>query len=205
MPTLLHIDSSPRSASVSSQLAATFVDRWKKQNPSGTVVHHNTTNEKLPFVNEPALGVLYGGLQPATDEQKHIFALSEQFIEEFLAAEVLVLGVPMWNFGIPASLKAWIDLVSRPGRTFKYVAGGGVAPLVPAGKKAVVFLSSGGAYSPGSPYEAYNQVEPYLRTIFGFFGVVDVPIVRIENQNRSGEASAEGLAAAEAQLAALLA
>lgn len=205
MPTLLHIDSSPRAASVSSQFAATFVDRWKQQNPSGAVVHHNTTNEKVPFVDEPALSVLYGGLAPATENQKRILALSEQFIEEFLAADIIVLGVPMWNFGIPASLKAWVDLVSRPGRTFQYVAGGGVAPLVPAGKKVVVFLSSGGGYQPGSPYEAYNQVEPYLRTIFGFFGLVNVPVVRIENQNRSGDAPAEGLAAAEAQLAALLA
>jgi FMN-dependent NADH-azoreductase len=203
MPTLLHIDSSPRSASVSSRLADTFVNRWKKQNPSGTVIHHNTTNEKVPFIDEPALGVLYGGLAPATEDQKHILALSEQFIEEFLAADVLVLGIPMWNFGIPASLKAWIDLVSRPGRTFEYVAGGGVAPLVPAGKKAVVSLSSGGAYQPGSPYENYNQVDPYLRAIFAFFGLVDVTFVRIENQNRSGDAPAEGLAAAEAQLAAL--
>ena len=205
MSTLLHIDSSPRSASASSRLATTFVNRWKKQNPSGTVIPHNTTNEQVPFVDEPALAVLYGGLAPATDDQKHILALSEQFIEEFLAADVLVLGVPMWNFGIPASLKAWIDLVSRPGRTFKYVEGGGVAPLVPAGKKAVVFLSSGGAYQPGTPYETYNQVDPYLRTIFAFFAIVDVTFVRIENQNRSGVAPAEGLAVAEAQLAALLA
>jgi FMN-dependent NADH-azoreductase len=203
MPILLHIDSSPRSASVSSQLAATFVNRWKKQNPSGTVIHHNTTNEKVPFVDEPALDVLYGGLAPATEDQKHILALSEQFIEEFLAADVIVLGIPMWNFGIPASLKAWIDLVSRPGRTFGYVEGGGVASLVPAGKKVVILLSSGGGYQPGSPYATYNQVEPYLRTIFAFFGLVDVPVVRIENQNRSGDAAAEGLAVAEAQLAAL--
>ena len=205
MPTLLHIDSSPRSASVSSRLADTFVNNWKKQNPSGTVIHHNTTNEKVPFVDEPAIGVLYGGLAPATEDQKHILALSEQFIEEFLAADVLVLGIPMWNFGIPASLKAWIDLVSRPGRTFGYVEGGGVVSLVPAGKKAVIFLSSGGAYQPGTPYETYNQVDPYLRTIFAFFGLVDIPVVRIENQNRSGDAPAQGLAAAEAQLAAVLA
>jgi len=205
MPTLLHIDSSPRSASASSRFAATFVNRWKKQNPSGTVIHHNTTNEKVPFVDEPALDVLYGGLAPATEDQKHILALSEQFIEEFLAADVLVLGIPMWNFGIPASLKAWIDLVSRPGRTFGYVEGGGVVSLVPAGKKTVISLSSGGSYQPGSPYETYTQVDPYLCAVFAFFGLIDVTIVRIENQKRSGDAPAEGLAAAEAQLAALLA
>jgi FMN-dependent NADH-azoreductase len=205
MSNILQIDASPRSASISSALAAKFVQGLKKKDPAAVVHHHNTTNEKVPFVNEPALGVLYGGLAPVTEDQKHILALSEQFIAEFLAADVLVLGVPMWNFGIPASLKAWVDLVSRPGRTFKYVAGGGVASLVPAGKKAVVFLSSGGAYTPGSPYEAYNQVEPYLRTVFAFFGLVDVPVIRIENQNRSGDAPAQGLAVAEAQLAALLA
>ena len=199
------IDASPRSGSISSTLATKLVEGLKKKDPAAKVYHHNTTNEKLPFVDEPSLGVLYAGVAPATEDQKNIFAISEQLIEEFLAADVVILGVPMWNLGIPASLKAWVDLISRPGRTFKYVEGGGVAPLVPAGKKVYVFLSSGGAYPAGTPYEAYNQVEPYLRTIFAFFGVIDITVVRIENQNRSGDAPALGLAAAEAQLAALLA
>jgi len=116
----------------------------------------------------------------------------------------VVFGVPMWNLGIPASLKAWVDLVSRAGRTFKYTPTG-VETLVPAGKKVYVFEARGGAYPAGTPYEAYNQVDPYLRTIFAFFGITDVTIVHADNQSRSGDVAAQGVAAAEAQLAELLA
>lgn len=203
MSTLLHLDVSPRSASISSELAAKYVSALKAKDPAATVYHHNTTRESYPFVDESALGVLYGGVAAETEAQKKIFAVSEQLIAEFLAADVIVLGLPMWNLGVPASFKAWVDLVSRPGKTFQYVAGGGVAPLVPAGKKVVVFHSSGGAYGEGSPWAAYNQVDPYLRTIFGFFGITDLKIIHVENQNRSGDAPAEGLKAAEAELAAL--
>ena len=205
MSTILHLDASPRSASISAALAAKFVAGLKQKDPAAVVYHHNTTNENYPFVDEPSLGVLYGGLEPATEKQKTILATSNQLIDELLAADVIVLGLPMWNLGLPASLKAWVDLISRPGKTFQYVAGGGVAPLVPAGKRVVVIHSSGGAYPEGSPYAPYNQVDPYLRTIFGFFGIADVKIVHVENQNRSGEQPAEGLAKAEAELAALLA
>jgi FMN-dependent NADH-azoreductase len=205
MSTILHLDASPRSASVSASLAAKFVAELKQKDPAAVVYHHNTTRESYPFVDEPALGVLYGGLEPATEKEKKILATSNQLIDELLAADVIVVGLPMWNLGLPASLKAWVDLISRPGKTFQYVAGGGVAPLVPAGKQVVIFHSSGGAYPAGSPYAPYNQVDPYLRTIFGFFGITDVKIIHIENQNRSGNAPAEGLAAAEAELEALVA
>ncbi|MDR3792228.1 MAG: NAD(P)H-dependent oxidoreductase [Terracidiphilus sp.] len=205
MSAILHIDASPRSESVSSALAAKYVAELKKKDPSATVYHHNTTHEKLPFVDEAALGVLYASVENPTEEQKKILTLSDRLIDEFLSADTIVVGVPMWNLGIPASLKAWVDLISRPGRTFQYTAGGGVAPLVPTGKKVIVFASRGGAYPAGSPWEAYNQVDPYLRTIFGFFGLTDVTIIHADNQNRSGSAPAEGLAAAEQQLAALLA
>jgi FMN-dependent NADH-azoreductase len=156
-------------------------------------------------VDEAALGVLYASAENPTEEQKKILALSDQLIDELLAADTIVFGIPMWNFGIPASLKAWVDLISRPGRTFQYVAGGGVAPLLPASKKIVVFAAHGGSYTEGSPWAAFNQVAPYIHTIFGFFGITDVTFVPIDNQNRSGSAPAEGLAAAEQQLAALLA
>lgn len=201
MSTILHIDASPRAASVSSALAAKYVAGLRQKDPAATVYHHNTTAESYPFIDEGALGVLYGGLEPANEAQGKILALSNKLIDELLAAEVIVLGIPMWNFGIPASLKAWVDLISRPGKTFQYVAGGGVAPLIPAGKKVVVIHSSGGAYSEGSPYAPYNQLDPYIRTLFGFFNIVDITIIHVENQNRSGDAQALGLAAAEAELA----
>ena len=205
MSTVLQLDVSPRSDSTSNRLAAQFVAGLKKKDPAAVVYHHNTTNEKLPYVDAAALGPLFAGMEPATDEQKQILALSEKLIAEMLAADTIVVAVPMWNLGAPASFKAWVDLISRPGRTFKYVAGGGVETLLPAGKKVVVVSSRGGAYTEGTPWASYDQVLPYLRTIFAFFGVTDVAVVTVDNQNRSGDAPAEGLAAAEKQIAALLA
>jgi FMN-dependent NADH-azoreductase len=202
MPTLLHIDSSPRSASVSSKLAASFVERWKAQNPSGTVIHHNTAFEQIPYVDEATIAAFYTPAESLTVEQKQKLALSDKLIDELLAADVLVLGVPMWNFGIPASLKAWIDQIVRVGRTFAYTATG-VAPLLPAGKKLYVFSSRGGSYAAGTPFHPYDQQEPYLRAAFGFLGIPEIEFVYAENQGRGGDAPALGLAVAEAALAAL--
>lgn len=205
MSNILQLDVSPRSTSTSNALAAKFVEGWKKKDPSATVSHRNIATAKLPLIDEAALGTLFGSAEPADETQKQLLALSEELIAEFLAADTIVLGVPMWNLGAPAAFKAWVDLISRAGRTFKYLPGGGVETLVPAGKKVVVFVSRGGAYPEGSPWAGYNQVDPYLRTIFGFFGITDLTIISVDNQNRSGDAPAEGLAAAEKQLAALLA
>lgn len=204
MSTILQLDVSPRTDSTSNRLATLYVDGLKKKDSAAVVYHHNTTNEKLPYVNEAALGTLFAGIEPATDEQKQILVLSEKLITELLAADTIVVAVPMWNLGAPASFKAWVDLISRPGRTFNYVAGGGVETLLPAGKKVVIVSSRGGAYTEGTPWASYDQVIPYLRTLFGFFGISDITVVTIDNQNRSGDAPVEGLAAAEKQIAALL-
>jgi FMN-dependent NADH-azoreductase len=204
MPTILQIDASPRAASVSSHLASKFVAGLKKKDPATKVFHRNTTREKLPYVDEVVLNAFFSPADTLNADEKQVLALSDTLVDEFLAAEIVVFGVPMWNLGIPASLKAWVDLVSRAGRTFKYTPTG-VETLVPAGKKVYVFEARGGAYPAGTPYEAYNQVDPYLRTIFAFFGITDVTIVHADNQSRSGDVAAQGVAAAEAQLAELLA
>jgi FMN-dependent NADH-azoreductase len=202
MPALLHIDSSPRSASVSSKLAASFVKRWKAQNPSGTVIHRNTAFEQISYVDEATIGAFYTPAEALTAEQKQKTALSDKLIDELLAADVLVLGVPMWNLGIPASLKAWIDQIVRVGRTFTYTETG-VASLLPTGKKVYIFAARGGSYAPGTPFHAYDQQEPYLRTAFGFLGISEIEFVHADNQGHGGDAAALGLAAAEAALAAL--
>jgi FMN-dependent NADH-azoreductase len=202
MPTLLHIDSSPRAASVSNQLAATFVQRWKKQNPTGTVIHHNTAHEQIPYMDEATINAFYTPDEALTSEQKQKIALSDQLIGELLAAAVLVFGVPMWNFGIPASLKAWIDQIVRRGRTFAFTATG-AASLLPAGKKVYVFSARGASYAAGTPYHAYDLQEPYLRAAFGFLGLTDIEFVYAENQGRAPEQAAEGRAKAELALAAL--
>jgi len=145
MPALLQIDSSPRAASVSSRLAAAFVEIWKRQNPTGTVFHHNTSLERFPYLDENAIDAFFTPAAERTAAQKLALAFSDQLVDELLAADVVVLGAPMWNLSIPASLKAWIDLIVREGRTFAFTAQG-VAPLVPPGKRVYVFSARGGAY-----------------------------------------------------------
>jgi FMN-dependent NADH-azoreductase len=105
---------------------------------------------------------------------------SDQLTDELLEADLLVIATPMWNFGIPSALKAWIDLVVRPGRTFQY-SDGGVLGLA-KNKKAILVLASGGVFSEG-PWRPWDFVEPYLRQILGFIGIVDVQTVRVEGMN----------------------
>jgi len=204
MPTLLHIDSSPRTASVSSKLSAAFVRRWQRLNPAGTVVHHNTTLENIPYIDEEHIAAAFTPADKLTPEQKQKLAYSDRLVDELLAADVIVFGVPMWNLGIPASLKAWIDMVVRLGRTFKYTETG-VGPVIAAGKKVYVISARGGTYPAGTPAKAYDQQEPYLRSILGFLGLTDIEFIYAENQSRGGEAAAEGIARAENTLARLAA
>ncbi len=204
MSTLLHIDSSPRGTSTSSLLSHQFVDRFVAKHQGVTVVHHNTTNETLPYVTETMVN---GGFTPEdkrTPEMKEALAFSDKLTYELLAADTLVLGVPMWNFSIPASLKAWIDLIVRSGLTFQY-GPDGASGLIPPGKKVYTFASRGGDYAKESSANAYDLQEPYLRAIFGFLGLTDVTFIAANNQNRGPEEAKAGLERAQSELAKLLA
>jgi FMN-dependent NADH-azoreductase len=202
MPTLLHIDSSPRAASVSSRLAAAFVAKWRRQNPAGSVVHHNTSLERIPYLDEAMAEAFLDPSGGPTREREHALATSDRFVDELLAADVLVLGVPMWNLSIPASLKAWIDLVVREGRTFAFTESG-VVPLVPSGRRVFVFCARGGAYPAGSAARALDFQEPYLRAILGIIGLTEIEFIYAERQSESPEAAAESFALAERAVAAL--
>jgi FMN-dependent NADH-azoreductase len=202
MPNLLHIDSSPRAASVSSRLAAAFVANWRQQNPACIVVHRNTSLEQMPYLDEGAAEAFLDPAGQCTPARTPIQAISDRFVDELLAADVLVLGVPIWNLSIPASLKAWIDLIVREGRTFAFTANG-VAALVPPGKEVFVFCARGGAYPAGSDLRALDFQEPYLRAILGVIGLTQIEFIYAERQSESPEAAAEGLACAERAVALL--
>jgi len=202
MPSLLHIDSSPRAASVSSRLAAAFVAQWRRQNPAGTVVHHNTSLEQIPYLDAQMADAFLDHSGELTPARARALAISDRFVDELLAADVLVLAAPMWNLSIPASLKAWIDMIVREGRTFAFTAGG-VAPLVPPGKRVFVFSARGGAYPAGSPMSALDFQEPYLRAILGIIGLTQIEFISAECQSESPEAAAESLAHAEHAIANL--
>lgn len=202
MPTLLHIDSSPRSHSVSSSLASDCVATWKMRNPKGAVVHHNTSLESIPFLSEKMAEAFLDPDAAPSAERSQVLACSDRFVDEIFEADVIVLAAPMWNLSIPASLKAWIDLIVREGRTFAFTESG-VVPLIPPGKKVLVITARGGAYPAGSPMRALDFQEPYMRAILGVIGLTDIEFIHAERQSESPDAAAIGLALAERRLAAL--
>jgi len=170
MPTLLHIDASPLGdASISRHLSAEFVRKWQQANSGGRVITRDLSSTSIPPINGNWLGAVYTPEEKRTAEQKAVVALSEELIAELETADEYVFGVPMHNFGIPSTLKLWIDQIVRAGRTFNYGASGPVGLL--SNKKATFLVSSGGVYQKGTPAAAYDFVEPYLRVIFGFIGV----------------------------------
>jgi len=136
------------------------------------------------------LGIESSELTPA---QRRENAVTERLLSQFLAADVVVIGAPMYNFTIPSQLKAWIDRIAQAGRTFRYTAAG---PEGLAGGKTVIVVSTRGGQYAGLPLEAMDHQESYLRTLFGFLGVTDVRIVRAEGLSMGDAVREKALAAA---------
>jgi FMN-dependent NADH-azoreductase len=172
MPTLLQLDASPLETSVSRELTREFVASWKTANPGGTVLYRDLARLTPAPISQPWIHAAYTPANSRTAEQKALLATSEELIHELESADEVVIGVPMHNFSVPASLKLWIDQIVRTGRTFAYGATGPAGLL--KGKKATLVVASGGVYSPGTPAAAFDFGEPYMKTILGFIGITDV-------------------------------
>ncbi|HEY0885890.1 MAG TPA: FMN-dependent NADH-azoreductase [Ramlibacter sp.] len=200
---LLHVDSSVLAAgSVSRQLTARLVEQWQAAHPGTVVEYLDLAQESPSHLSMESLGFRLGpdadGLSPA---QRRENAISEQLVTQFLAADVVVVGAPMYNFSIPSQLKAWIDRIAQAGRTFKYTEQG---PQGLAGGKTVIVASSrGGFYAGNAATAAMDHQESYLKTIFGFFGVTDVRFVRAEGVALGEAAKQQALDAAVVTIDAL--
>lgn len=194
MANLLVIESSARSASVSSAVAKEYATQWQRKQPAGSVVRRNVFANPVPFVTEAWIGASFTPPENRTPEQTALLALSDTLINELEAADTIVVSTPMHNFGISAPLKTWIDQIVRAGRTFTYTAEGPKG-LLTEDKKVIVVLARGGAYSGGSPVAFLDQQEPYIRTIFGFIGLKNVNFVYAENQALGPEAAEQGVKA----------
>ncbi len=194
MKTLLRIDSSPRQQSVTRGLTDKFEAVWLAQNVDGVVIRRDLATESLPFLTEEWIAASYTPAEQRTAEQKALLAQSDELIDEWMLADEVVIGSPMWNFGAPASMKAYIDLIARVGKTFRYGEKGPVGLLT--GKRVVVITARGGSYAKGSPMAAWDLQEPYLRQVFGFLGVTDISFIHAENQGRGGELAVRGAASA---------
>jgi FMN-dependent NADH-azoreductase len=197
--TLLHVDSSAHGDdSISRSLSAGVVARWREAAPGLTVLRRDLTCAPIAHLTADMFGDPAG--EDADADLRRERALSDAIVEEFLAADVVVIGAPMYNFAISSQLKAWIDRIVRAGRTFRYTPTGpeGLA----GGKRAVIVSSRGGAYS--APERAHlDHQESYLRQVLGFMGVTDVQIVRAEGLAMGPEHRRRAVAAAEGAVAEL--
>jgi len=176
MATLLHLDTSPLANSVSRELTREFVSNWKASHPTGNVINRDLAANPPKPVDQAWIYAAFTPEAAQQPEQKALLAYSEESIAELEHADEYVIGVAMHNFSIPSVLKLWIDQVLRVGRTFSYGGADGPKGLL-SGKKATVLVATGGVYDEGTPYAAFNFIDPYLRTILGFVGITDVKFV----------------------------
>lgn len=197
---ILQINGSARSEGANStRLANDIVVRLSAANPDASVVVRDLALEPAPVIDEAALGALFTPADERTPEQAARVAESDALIAELQAADIVVIGVPMYNFAISTQLKSWIDAIARAGVTFRYTENGPEGLL--KGKKVIAACARGGRYR-GTPTDTQT---PYLQTVLGFVGLDDVRFVYAEGLNMGEEAARQGFAEAEVDIEAALA
>ncbi|MBP2298154.1 FMN-dependent NADH-azoreductase [Azospirillum picis] len=205
MTTILHVDSSPLgAASVTRQLTASIVEALVKAEPSATVVARDVAANPPDHLSGELLQVVkFRNLESLNERQREELALTDALVDEFLAADVVVIGAPMYNFSVPTQLKAWIDRLAQAGRTFRYTEKGpeGLA----GGKRVIIASARGGVYSTNPALAGFDHQEAYLRSVLAFFGVTDVTFIRAEGIGMGPEAKDKALADAAAAIDGLFA
>jgi FMN-dependent NADH-azoreductase len=200
---LLHVDSSILGpGSVSRQLSAEIVAAEQRLHPGLDVTYRDLAVAPVGHLSGAHLAAAQGAA-PETAEVRQDVAAGQSALDEFLSADIVVVGAPMYNFAIPSQLKAWIDRLFVPGKTFRYSEKG--AEGLAGGKKVIVASSRGGFYGPQTPIAFLDHQETYLRNIFGFFGITDVTFVRAEGINLGPDQRAQSIAAAQTTIAGLAA
>jgi FMN-dependent NADH-azoreductase len=196
MSRVLVIESSARQqGSISRELTQQFIANWQAAHPADQIQVRDLAAEPVPHLDATLLGGWMTPSEQQSEAEKAALARSNQLTDELLAADVLVLAAPMYNFAIPSTLKAWLDHVLRAGVTFKYTETGPQGLLI--GKRAFVLTARGGIYA-GS---GLDHQEPYLRQALAFIGIHDVQFIHAEGLNMGAEFSEKGLAQAKARLA----
>lgn len=208
MAQLLHVDASPRGdRSHSRALTKEFVDNWLETRPADTVVYRDVGHHPPPHVNEAWIAAAFASPDERTQQMRETLKTSDELVDELLAADILVIGLPMYNFGVPSSFKAYIDQIVRIRRTFDFDPDDHNQPYKPLvyGKRIFVIVATGDSgYESGSRFAELNHLDPYLRTIFGFIGVTDLTFVHVGNDEFGGERLANSLLHARARIAELV-
>ena len=201
MPTLLRIDSSSRlEDSVTRALADEVCDRWRRSHPDGEVVVRDVVVQPIPHIADATIKGFYAETLDA--DLTAATALSDELIDELLAADAVVIGVPMYNFSIPSALKAYIDHVVRAGRTFAVGADGQLSGLI-ADRPLYLCVAKGAPYT-GTAFEPMDFTERYLLGLFGFLGITSAEVLRVEGTTIAPEVMASTMATAREHLAETL-
>ncbi|HZP08700.1 FMN-dependent NADH-azoreductase [Methyloceanibacter sp.] len=203
MTTLLHIDASARKTrSISRGLSRLFVETWLKSRPRDRVIRRDLAEDPPPHVTEAWIAACFTPQDQRDEQARAALAWSDRAIAELAAANLIVIGTPMYNYGMPSALKAWFDQVIRIGSTFSFDLARGDWPIEPilSGKRLVVLSSRGEfGFAPGGVRQHMNQLDPHLVTCARYLGVGDdaVHIISIEYQEFGGERHSRSLAAAQ--------
>jgi FMN-dependent NADH-azoreductase len=175
MPTLLNIQSSPRGGnSISRTLSQDFVTAWQTKHPDGKVVLRDLAENNLPYVGIPWITGIFLPADKHTPEMQQALAVSDELITELFAADEILIGTPMYNFTVPANLKAWIDLIVRPRVTH---SGPPERKGLVIGKTCKIIIASGGTYDEGRPAAASDHESGYLKRILAFIGITEIEVI----------------------------
>jgi FMN-dependent NADH-azoreductase len=186
MKKILHIISSPKGEnSFSIKLGNAIVDKIIAANPGSTVYTKDLTKNPFPHLEESTLAAFFTPAENHTPENKEALKNSDQAIAEIKDADIIVIGAPLWNFGVPSVLKAWIDHIARAGVTFKYDENGPEGLI--KGKVVYVAMASGAIYTSG-PYQVLDFVSGYLKSLLGFLGMTNLTVFRVEGSSYPGQA-----------------
>lgn len=184
--------------SISRQLMTQFLDHWQQENPQSEVIYRDLNAHAITHLSSELLKAKQKPANELSPELRRELDLSEELIIEFLNADELVIGAPMYNFTIPTQLKSWIDRILVAGRTFKYTAQGVIGL---AGEKQVTIISTrGNHYSSNEVMKAKDFQENYLKTIFNFIGINEIKIIRAEGLNISEESKKQSIEQAQHEI-----
>ena len=218
MTHILQLDASARPGlagtdehgSHSRTLTHRFVSQWLRQRPGDTVTHRDIGRTPPSFVSHDWIASAFTPPEHQQPWMAGILTESDALIDELVAADLLVIGAPLYNFGMPAALKAWVDLVVRMGRTVDYDPTTPEDPFTPLladrPRQAVILSSRGGVgFEPGGELAHLNHLEPHLKTVLEFIGITRIHTIAVENQEAGGELLAASVATAEQRLTRLVA
>jgi FMN-dependent NADH-azoreductase len=207
MKTLLVVNSSGRvTRSITRHLSQRFTEAWLAANPNGRIINRDLLVTPPPFVNERWIAAAFTPPENRTPDQSSALEHSEVLLQELESADEIVIATPMYNFGMPAALKAYFDQIVRVGRTFDFLPGSEnpYRPLLESRPVAVLVSVGDGSLLPARPLAHFNHLEPHLTTVLEFIGLREIRFVRVGDEEFGGEALRASIARAEAQIDEIL-